>query len=309
MIDKEATGENNSICKIYFTKSFRDGFRQVLKLEESSTKVLIPSYVGLSLVEGSGILDPIKEAMSIYDFYEVDENLDPVISSLAGKIESFGPTHVLVVNYFGFLISNREEVFRLLSSHNIVSIEDFAHLLFPIQNRMGISRYAHFEIFSLHKTIGSRFGGGAVLTSSFANVPIQETISELDLQSYVHSNLEFIKDKKLRNYMILRSRIHSLGNKAIRFFFDDDRIPIVPLNYPLKLSSLEKRHVLYNLLCEEGITPTALYHRLIPEIQHERFPISCRVSNSVLNLPIHQDIEDAEMDKLISTIERFTNLE
>ena len=97
-ISKEATGERNADYSVYFTKSCRDAIRQVLMMSGDSNRILIPAYIGLSLEEGSGILDPIKESGTSFAFYAVDFNLDPILESLESRIKSFSPTHVLVVN-------------------------------------------------------------------------------------------------------------------------------------------------------------------------------------------------------------------
>lgn len=309
LIDKEAKGLANLPNPMYLTSSFRDGFRQILELQPLNARVLIPSYVGLSLEEGSGILDPIKEAFAEFEFYEVSENLDPLIDSLKSKIEIFKPTHVLVVNYFGFLISNRHEVFKALSLYDTISIEDFAHLITPLQWRMIVKKYANYEIFSLHKTLGSQFGGGAVLCNSGSEIPIDETISIRDLDAYAHANLEYISRKRLQNYFTLDSRIRTLQNNRFDRFFTDNRIPILPLNYPIRMTSKELRHSLFMNLNKEGIVPTALYHRLVPEISHQEFPQSIKASECILNLPVHQDISSFGLEKMLSIVEKFTNSE
>ena len=305
LIDKEARGLANRSNLIYLTSSFRDGFKQVLEMKSSNARVLIPSYVGLSLEEGSGILDPIKEAFAEFEFYGVNENLDPIVDSLRSKIEVFNPTHVLVVNYFGFLISNRYEVFKALSSYDIITIEDFAHLMIPLQYRMGVKKYANYEIFSLHKTLGSQFGGGAVLCNSGSTSPIDETISARDLDAYAHSDLEYISKERLNNYLTIDSKIKTLQKNRFQPFFTDDRTPIIPLNYPIRMSSKESRHSLFMHLDKEGIVPTALYHRLVPEISNREFPYSVKISECILNLPVHQDITSFGLEKMFSIVEKF----
>ena len=303
-IEKEASGLENQKEFLYFTNSCRNGIRQILNLSLKPKKILIPSYVGLSLVEGSGILDPIKETKTEFDFYEVDDNLDPKLSSLKTKIDHFVPSHVLLVNYFGFLMSNRDSVFNLLSSFPICVIEDFAHLLKPLRNRGEIAMKANFEVFSIHKIIESGVGGGALISEK-KNNRLEDTILQVSMLSYSKSNIEYISESRLRNYKHLKNRIKGICDEVFSPFFEDGREPVIPLNYPLKLRNQKLRHELYDYLINNDIQPTALYHRLVPEISLAEFPTSIKISNTILNLPVHQDLGLKEMDHMVSVVRSF----
>jgi dTDP-4-amino-4,6-dideoxygalactose transaminase len=65
------------------------------------------------------------------------------------------------------------------------------------------------------------------------------------------------------------------------------------------------REKLYFNLCEKKIMTTALYHTLIPEITSEKFPISHFVSQNILNLPIHQEVEQKDLKLLVREIKIF----
>ena len=197
----------NSRNFIYFTESCRDSIKQILTMSPTPTKILLPSYVGLSLVEGSGILDPIKESGTEFDFYEVDSNLDPELISLESKLIRFNPTHVLLVNYFGFLMGNRESAFNVMSKFPVCVIEDFAHLIEPLRDHQVISKKASYEVYSLHKIIGAGLGGGA-LVSDIPNLPMKDTIPKSSLLSYTKSDLNYISEIRWRNYNQLEKEIN-----------------------------------------------------------------------------------------------------
>ncbi|NNJ71538.1 MAG: hypothetical protein HKP10_09670, partial [Kiritimatiellales bacterium] len=63
------------------------------------------------------------------------------------------------------------------------------------------------------------------------------------------------------------------------------------------------REKLYFDLIERGFTLIALYYRLVPEIDEERFPVSHMLSQSILNLPVHQDTTTEDLDDLIHAIQ------
>lgn len=303
-IEKEATGIRNSRNFVFFTDSCRDGIKQVLRTSSNPTKILLPAYVGLSLVEGSGILDPVKESGTEFDFYEVDSNLDPELTSLESQIIRFNPTHVLLVNYFGFLIGNRESAFSIMSKYPVCVIEDFAHLIEPLRDHQTISMKASYEVYSLHKIIGTGLGGGA-LVSDIPNLPMEDTIPKSSLLHYTKSDLNYISKIRWRNFNYLEDKIDWNSKEIFTRFFSDGRRPIIPLNFPIKLSSKDLRHKLYEFLTGVKIFPTALYHRLVPEITQECYPISMEIANTVLNLPIHQDIGPKELNLIIKAMQRF----
>lgn len=68
---------------------------------------------------------------------------------------------------------------------------------------------------------------------------------------------------------------------------------------------MEMRHELYETLVKGGIIPTALYHRLVDEIQSDRFPTSINISQTILNLPTHQDVVKADLDFIIEKVRNF----
>ena len=305
-ISKEATGERNADYSVYFTKSCRDAIRQVLMMSGDSNRILIPAYIGLSLEEGSGILDPIKESGTSFAFYALDFNLDPILESLESRIKSFNPTHVLVVNYFGYLISNRTSVFEMLSQFSVDTIEDFAHLLLPLTDKREVDKLADSEVYSLHKTIGSNTGGGAVLKSRDDSF-LSNTITSDSLALFAKTNIEYVSRIRRRNFLYLSTELQTFTTSKFVPFFSDGREPILPLNFPIRVSTRQSRHELYGLLVESEILPTALYHRLVPEITESEYPTSLKVSETILNLPIHQDIELYQLDEMLGLLRSYCN--
>jgi dTDP-4-amino-4,6-dideoxygalactose transaminase len=218
----------------------------------------------------------------------------------------FAPTHVLLVNYFGFLTNNRDEVFKLLSRHSVCIIEDFAHLIEPMYAVRQIPRLADFEVVSLHKTIASGTGGGALLCKS-ANFDFVETISLESLRHFAKADLDYISKARWRNYEYLQTNINSLNCDYIQPFFSDGRRPISPLNFPIRLPNLDLRHKLYEYLVAAGVFPTALYHRLVEELNSDRYSSALDISQRILNLPTHQDIQVYELGVMAKILKDFCN--
>jgi dTDP-4-amino-4,6-dideoxygalactose transaminase len=306
LINKEASGFKNRQDSLFFTKSCRDAIKQILINGSGAKRILIPAYVGLSLEEGSGILDPINESDTEFQFYDLDSHLDPDLASVRLMMSVFAPTHVLLVNYFGFLTNNRDEVFKLLSRHSVCIIEDFAHLIEPMYAVRQIPRLADFEVVSLHKTIASGTGGGALLCKS-ANFDFVETISLESLRHFAKADLDYISKARWRNYEYLQTNINSLNCDYIQPFFSDGRRPISPLNFPIRLPNLDLRHKLYEYLVAAGVFPTALYHRLVEELNSDRYSSALDISQRILNLPTHQDIQVYELGVMAKILKDFCN--
>lgn len=303
-IEKEPSGSRNRDKSLYFTKSCRDAVKQILSMNSGERRILLPAYVGLSLEEGSGILDPVKESNSKFCFYEVNSQLDPDLNSLKSMITSFTPSHVLVVNYFGYLMSNRKAVFQLLSEYQVCVIEDFAHLIEPLRSHKEISMLAHYEVFSLHKTMGAGMGGGAVLCES-SEESFDENISDSSLKLLGKSDMNYISDLRWQNYIYLESRLNTDHSEIFTPFFSDRRAPVLPLNFPIRFPNRETRHAMYTALIDAGIFPTSLYHRLVPEINIENYPLSIQISQTILNLPIHQDVDIDKINILLEVVRKF----
>ena len=57
-----------------------------------------------------------------------------------------------------------------------------------------------------------------------------------------------------------------------------------------------QREAIYFDLVEKGITPTALYYKLIPQVSGESFSRTKELSNEILNFPVHQDTTPEDID-------------
>jgi hypothetical protein len=300
-VSKEPVDKNNSKRNLVFTKSWRDGFQQILEKDKQSTKrVLIPAYIGLSLEEGSGVFDPIRSTKSDYKFYEVDMNLNPVISDFTDKIVHFEPTHVVVINYFGWVISNRQEIYNLIRENsNAKIIEDWAHDMTLFYNREIIDHLADYELYSTHKLFPVEDGGICIATES--NHELKETAKIHNLRDIIYYNFDEISSIRIHNYKYLKESLS--GNRRIKIMFDDDKQKMLtPLNFPITFRSQEERHMSYSKMVSKNIHPTSLYHRLIPEIKINEFSNSFAISRTILNLPIHQDVEKDDLDEIIEIL-------
>ena len=301
MIHKEAKLKELDNKRMRLTSSCRDGLFQLLKHEGNTgtQKILLPAYVGLSLEEGSGILDPVKATGTPFEFYNIGSRLSPDLEDLKTKIEANPNSIVLLVNYLGWKIENRNEALKICNSYGIRVVEDNAHLLGQMIANEETNLNSNYQIYSIHKFLGTN-GGGAVKSIEPIG-DISETMSKEDLVNLAKTPLESLLSTRMSNYIELKKRLIEIDSKQFKFFFESN--PDTALNFPILFESKKERQDLYKRLTQEEIYPTALYHRLVPEISRYEFPLSHNVSDRILNLPIHQDISSQGLDKMCCVIE------
>jgi dTDP-4-amino-4,6-dideoxygalactose transaminase len=307
-LTKEPNGDNNNGLNLKMVSSFRDGFFQILENEKKngSNRILLPAYIGLSLVEGSGLLDPVTQSGFEFEFYKLGQELDPDIEDILSKIDNFRPSIVLIVNYFGWEISNREDLFEQLKKRKVKTIEDDAHNLYKLHSHeMDIIR-SDYQIFSIHKTLGC-MNGGVVVSES--KIPfIDETIDKYDLLAFASSNQNYIHKIRQENYYELGKKLSVIKTPSHQIFFRTRR-PSSPLNFPILMANKEVRHIVYTALIKNNIFPTSLYHRLIPNLEASDYPEAHNISNRILNLPIHQDVSQNDLTKMAEILSRYADLD
>lgn len=302
MIEKEAKTKRQS--NIFFTASCRNSLFQLLEgMNSDLGGILLPAYIGLSNIEGSGVLDPVIEADFKFAFYRLNDKLQPELENLEGNIQTFMPQVVLFINYFGFEIAEKSEIQQLSRKYNFLTIEDNAH------NINGLCRnessWSDFEIYSIHKSTESSAGG--ILIDNRKNPhEFKNNIKFDDLLVYTQTNLGNIERIRNRNYLRLYEYFINSNFDDWRMHYESNRMPKSSFNFPIRLKSPEIRNELYQYLAEHGIATTALYHRLVNQIQASEFSESHTVANTILNLPVHQDIQEDQMAQLIAKLESFS---
>ena len=94
--------------------------------------------------------------------------------------------------------------------------------------------------------------------------------------------------------MLYASLLKPLDQIEIMFDLHDDDIPHT---FPIRVKNL-KREKLYFYLMERNMPTTALYYRMIDEIDASKYPTSYAISSEILNLPVHQDTTNEDIFSL-----------
>ena len=78
----------------------------------------------------------------------------------------------------------------------------------------------------------------------------------------------------------------------------------IPQTFPILIKN-NQREKLYFYLMDQGAPTTALYYRLIDQIKKEDFPLSHKISQEILNLPVHQDTNQDDIIIICDLIRNF----
>lgn len=302
-MNKEAKEFPSLTINRIHVSSARSGLSSILNHHRQNLNgkpvVLMPSYIGWSPNEGSGLMDPVLNSGFLPIFYQLDDFLQPNFVELYKLVVANPRSVLLVVHFFGMQVKIPNEVIDLVNESRVTFVQDWAHDLSQI-NREHEELPNHFSIYSLHKWTASRAGG--FISGNYLDIEELETepMDPADVNIYMRSNLDKIAEIRWSNFIYAEHLL--TGLKRLTFLYKDSRVFSCPLNIPMMTRSKEDRHELYSALVHNGIVPTALYHILVPQLNKPEFSESIDISNRIINLPVHQDCTRNEIDIMIGVI-------
>ena len=306
VIAKEPIARSNSSIEVTFTSDCRNAMKQIymsIIKKNPASYILVPSYIGLSKVEGSGVFDPLVESKMHFKFYNVNHELEPDLLHISQLIQEGQVGSILVINYFGKKPRNFEALITLCKINDILTIEDNAHCLpryfdYLYQDNIPMD----FAVFSIHKYLGTE-SGGILLSKKSGENTFENSINMNDLIAFSSSNFRKIAEQRRINLLKIRDFLQNYESELLGPFFERDHEDIdYLLNFPVRFSSKEARHLAFTNLSNKGIYPTALYHRLIPQISYEEYPVSMNVSDTIMNLPTHQNASELDIETMMLTL-------
>jgi len=293
--------------RVQFCSSARVGFRHLLNYIDfhDDEKILLPSYIGLSINEGSGVFDPIEEIRIGYEFYKINKDFSIDEVDFINKLKYGNIKAALVVHYFGFLQSNLKRIIQICKELDILLIEDCAHTLTSKHGNKLLGDFGDFSFFSIHKILPASDGGFLKINNNAFDIPaipIQDKISQKTLEIYARSKLDTISTIRRRNYQLLLKYLSDIN--CIKLLYPNLSDTIIPMNLPILLKEHNRENFYYQLI-DEGVITIALYYKLIDQIDESEFPISYQISREILNLPIHQDITEQAIRYIGETIRKL----
>ncbi|MBC5991604.1 DegT/DnrJ/EryC1/StrS family aminotransferase [Pontibacter cellulosilyticus] len=306
MITKSPTDCKSLSRTLLFTSSARVAWGHLLKAINIQPPycVLLPSYIGFTEREGSGVFDPISETNTLFKFYPLDEKLAVDFDKFDEMLQSEYVKVALVIHYFGICQNDVIKISELCKKNDVLLVEDCAHAfqLGLANQKLGI--VGDFSFYSLHKYLATNSGGILQVNNpiyQLAEVSEEQQIDESVLKQYIITDIQAVADIRKVNYLKYQSMLQNIPGIEILYTLKDAE---VPHNFPIKVKN-GMREKLYFYLMNKEIPTIALYYRLISEINEEEFPLSFKISNEILNLPVHQDTTLEDIECICSAIRQF----
>ena len=276
---------------------------RLLKLDKKK-KILLPSYIGISKKEGSGVFDPIRKLGVGYEFYKLNSDLSANLEDFAKKIKQPDIKAALVIHYFGFWQKNFDYLLKICRNNKKYLIEDCAQTFNSFYHQKRLGSYGDIGFYSIHKFLPTNDGGILLINNDSIKIPenLKDKISHRTLMILQKSDLEQISKVMRENYLYLLKRIKQI--KGLRVFYDQFPKGIVPLNFPVLIEKKDRNEIYFKLL-ERRIETVSLYYQIIPQIKKEEYPLSYYISNHILNLPIHQDITKSNINTMLKELKNI----
>ena len=282
------------------TESARDAWFQIIeeyKSRKLQGRILLPAYIGYSVNEGSGIFDSVRKSGLAYNFYSLNKNLEIDLDDFKQKVLRDPEQLVLLVHYFGFTDTKYLELTSWLEGIKVEFIEDCAHswigdLVGGVCGRKGRKAF-----YSLHKLLPIKSGG--ILVDNSGQKELNDNPS-LNLGYDLYS----IYELRRRNFYFLRDRLENV--KGISLMKQNLEPGICPQTLPILIEG-QNRNEIYSLMNEQGFGLVSLYHTMISELDNYNCPSNKYTALHITNLPIHQDANLEDLEKMCQKLEELIN--
>jgi hypothetical protein len=298
IITKNAANSENRMRQEHFFPSARLAWKACLH-GLSPRRILLPSYIGYTEREGSGVLDPVTEQDLVCSFYPVGQDLlapADVIANCLAREPDIGV--VLLIHYFGWPGGDVSAIRSVCDQVGVVLVEDCAHAFHWGQAEPNLGVIGDYAFFSIHKYLASGTGGLLRANNRHypeAMLPREESIEHSVLTLLARAELGAIAEKRRENLAQALEGIKAVeGLRPIR-----KDIPQTPQSLPCWVEGEGIREKLYFRLMDRKVPTTALYYQMHNLLKREKFPESFEVSDHIINFPIHQDMTAENISMMI----------
>jgi len=210
------------------------------------------------------------------------------------------------VHYFGFCRNDLNRIKQICDTHKILFVEDCAHAFHLGTEKEGLGITGDFSFYSVHKYLAVPTGGILKNISQkmeLLNLPEEDKMNIDVAFQLLNSDNNSIAQKRKSNFNLYREKLEGNEGIIIMYKLAENEIP---QTFPILVKN-RQREALYFYLIEKNMPTTALYYRLIEQLTPENFPISNQISAEILNLPVHQDTTEKDIEELVNEIKIFLN--
>lgn len=310
IIEKKAMKTDRYYNNVYYYQNARTALKDIsLNLARAGriNKIVLPGYIGWSPKEGSGIFDAMSNIIKIpVLYYKMTQELSVDLVDLEKKIDE--NSLVLLVNYFGFKDRKIKKVVEIIKQAGAVLVEDNAHGFFTYHTTEHID--SDFVVFSLHKMFPHENGGCMYIKNvNYDNLCYTgEKTPEFIPYHYDIYDISLLIKK---NFCELENLLFDGVEKGFYSLLrtSQDLNDSVPQTYPILINNLD-RFKIYQRMNDKGYGVISLYHTLVPPLKTAEHKEAQWVSERILNLPIHQDVQLEKLKKMVDELnalcEEFT---
>ena len=263
----------------------------------SGDTVLCPAYIGWSRREGSGVVDPLIAQGVRIDFYRVGADLEPDLEDLERRLKRSNVAGALLIHFFGHVQAAYPEANRLIRDSGAWVLEDCAHAMFSDLVNGATGRLGDASVLSLHKLLPVVSGGALLLNSHGRYARHQFNAPHVPTGFLWDFDLPGIAARRRRNTAILNDLLVPLAGRADPLWPELSGNDVLQ-TYPVLLRRANRNRV-YELMNSRGYGVVSLYHTLVSGITPDEHPMSHMLSRSILNLPVHQDLDEQHLIDLV----------
>ncbi len=300
-VDKLARRPDDFRRRVYHFRNARTALGAFLKAAapRPNDQVLLPAYIGWSVREGSGVFDPVQELGLRFSLYRVDPRLRINLDDLEGALRSQRVRILLLIHYFGYIDPSYQQAVALARRYGALILEDEAHAMLTDLIGGGSGRLGDACIFSFHKLLPVAIGGSLVLNHT--DVPLSVP-PEPECSNSLPWCYDLVTIARRRRYNA--ERLHGLLEplaEHLEPLWGPPGPGEVPQTYPVLVRNVS-RDRLYFAMNEAGFGVVSLYHMMIKPIADGPYAESVELSRKIMNLPVHQDVEPEDLERLVSRL-------
>ena len=289
-------------------------------------EVISPDFTFIATVEVISLLK-LKPVIVDVDPDTFTINIEQVKKAITPKTKAIIPVHL-----YG-LCANMSELIQIANEYNLAIIEDTAQALGAnyndgkISGKAGTLHSIGCTSFFPSKNLGAYGDGGAMITNNDQLAERMRSIANHGAKvKYYHDEIGVnsrldtlqaailkVKLKYLDEYASTRQKAAAYYTKRLSKIADIST-PVVPdytthvyHQYTIKFAG--DRDALKKYLAEKGI-PTMIYYPVPMHAQKAfqaegDFTVSNKLAKTVISLPMHTELTEAEQDYICSAIENF----
>ena len=249
MITKKAVNKDLFKRGWAFTNSAREAWSKIIEIYKVSNpngKILLPSYIGWSPNEGSGIFDSVTNSELEYEFYNLGIKLNIDFTDLQNKLVKDSKPLVLLVHYFGFVDSEYSKITNWLNDKNIFFVEDCAHAWLSDLIGGVCGREGQYSFYSLYKVLPLS-NGGILVNNRTVDSAVE--LNEYRTNPIIDLSFDLFSIYKVRraNYNYLRNLLEKVPK--VEIIHKELNEGICPQTLPVMIADHD-RNTLYHKMNE-----------------------------------------------------------